>query len=285
MGGFESWAWAAPVGSEAVGHAWDVCISATRSRRVRFLPSTLRSIHKKSKTLENPLQGADGTPKSLGTSVPPSLSQDRRCPEEEPQEERPVKGPAGLSQPWGSPEPGPGLAREVGGCGQEGGKVENGVTGPRKPRWDFERISFPNMAADSRHTRLLAPAPELLPANVAGREADAEPWCQKLNQREEKLSRREREQQAEAQPLREDVNADPEVQLCSSWPEYKQLLRRRHLQAAQSRPRHLWGQPVTPLLSPSQADSPGTASPLPLAHGPWQLRNHKALNRAGSAYD
>ncbi|XP_027986398.2 tRNA-splicing endonuclease subunit Sen54 isoform X4 [Eptesicus fuscus] len=218
--------------------------------------SSSRSVNKKPKTLENALQGVDGTPESLGTSIPPSLNQDSRCPEEKPQESSPLKGPAGLSQPLGSLEPCPGLAREVVGCSQENGKVENGVKGTRKPRWNFEQISFPNMAADSRHTLLLAPAPELLPANVAGRETDAESWCQKLNQRKEKLSRREREQQAEAQHLREDVNADPEVQLCSSWQEYKQLLQRRHLQTAQSRPQHLWGQHVTPLLSPSQADSP-----------------------------
>ena len=41
----------------------------------------------------------------------------------------------------------------------------------------------------------------------------------------------------------------------------KQLLQRRHLQKTQSRPPHLWDQPVTPLLSPGQADSPGTTSP------------------------
>ncbi|XP_070250673.1 tRNA-splicing endonuclease subunit Sen54 [Myotis yumanensis] len=220
--------------------------------------SSSRSINKKPKILENPLQGVDGTPESLGTSVPPSHNQNSRCPEEKPQESSPVKGPAGLFQPLGSLEPCPGLAREVVGCSQESGKVENGVKGTRKPRWNFEQISFPNMAADSRHTLLLAPAPELLPANVAGRETDAESWCQKLNQRKEKLSRREREQQAEAQHLREDVNADPEVQRCSSWQEYKQLLQRRRLQTTQSRPQHLWDQPVTPLLSPSQADSPAT---------------------------
>ncbi|XP_006103494.1 tRNA-splicing endonuclease subunit Sen54 [Myotis lucifugus] len=202
--------------------------------------SSSRSINKKPKIPENPLQGVDGTPESLGTSVPPSHNQNSRCPKEKPQESS------------------PGLAREVVGCSQESGKVENGVKGTRKPRWNFEQISFPNMAADSRHTLLLAPAPELLPANVAGRETDAESWCLKLNQRKEKLSRREREQQAEAQHLREDVNADPEVQRCSSWQEYKQLLQRRRLQTTQSRPQHLWDQPVTPLLSPSQADSPAT---------------------------
>ncbi|KAF6300060.1 tRNA splicing endonuclease subunit 54 [Rhinolophus ferrumequinum] len=151
------------------------------------------------------------------------------------------------------------MAREGVGCSQESGKVENGVKGVCKPRWNFEQISFPNLASDGRHTLLLAPAPELLPANVAGRETDAESWCQKLNQRKEKLSRREREQQAEAQHFWEDINADAQVQRCSTWWEYKQLLQKRHLQKTQSRPPHLWDQTVTPLLSPSQADSPAAA--------------------------
>ncbi|XP_033703322.1 tRNA-splicing endonuclease subunit Sen54 isoform X3 [Tursiops truncatus] len=221
--------------------------------------SSSQSINKKPKALENPLQGVDGTPESLATSSPPPRNQNSRCPEEKSQESSPVKGPMGPFQLLGSLEPCPGLAREGVRCSQESGKMENGVKGACKPRWNFEQISFPNMASDSRHTLLLAPAPELLPANVAGRETDAESWCQKLNQRKEKLSRREREQQAEeAQRFREDVNSDPEVQRCSSWPEYKQLLQRRHLQKTQSRPPHLWDQPVTPLLSPGQADSPAT---------------------------
>ena len=242
-----------------------------------FLPTSLRSINKKAKALENPLQGVDETTESLTTSSPPPCNQNSRCPEEKPQESSPVKGPTGPSLLLGALEPWPGLANEGGGCSQQSGKVENGVKGVRKPRWNFEQISFPNMASDSRHTLLLAPAPELLPANVAGRETDAESWCQKLNQRKEKLSRREREQQAEAQRFREDVNADPEVQGCSSWQEYKQLLQRRRLQKSQSRPAHLWDQPVHPLLSPGQADSPGTPSPCHSPTGPWQLRHPNAL--------
>nr|KAF6417537.1 tRNA splicing endonuclease subunit 54 [Molossus molossus] len=131
-----------------------------------------------------------------------------------------------------------------------------------------------------------------LPANVAGRETDAESWCQKLNQRKEKLSRREREQQAEARHLREDVNADPEVQRCSSWQEYKQLLQRRHLQKTQSRPPHLWDQPVTPLLSPGQADSPATVfqhiSVLQTTHladgGAWLLEKSGGLEISFDVY-
>lgn len=248
-----------------------------------FLPVSLRSINKKPKALENPLQGVDGTPESLATSIPPSSNQNIRCPEEKPQESSPIKGPTGPFQLLGSLEPS--MAREGVGCSQESGKVENGVKGVCKPRWDFEQISFPNLASDGRHTLLLAPAPELLPANVAGRETDAESWCQKLNQRKEKLSRREREQQAEAQHFREDINADAQVQRCSSWWEYKQLLQKRHLQKTQSRPPHLWDQTVTPLLSPSQADSPGTLSLCHSPTGHWQLRNHKTLKGARIAQD
>nr|XP_035944628.1 tRNA-splicing endonuclease subunit Sen54 isoform X3 [Halichoerus grypus] len=234
------------------------CLADQNGKRKRRSSSS-RSINKKAKALENPPRGVNETPESLTTSSPPPCNEDSRCVEEKPQESSPVKGPVGPSQLLGSLEPWPDLANKGVGCSQESGKVENGVKGVCKPRWNFEQISFPNMASDSRHTLLLAPAPELLPANVAGRETDAESWCQKLNQRKEKLSRREREQRAEAQHFREDVNSDPEVQCCSSWQEYKQLLQRRHLQKRQSRPPHLWDQPVTPLLSPGQADSPATA--------------------------
>uniref|UniRef100_A0A8C0X915 tRNA-splicing endonuclease subunit Sen54 N-terminal domain-containing protein n=1 Tax=Castor canadensis TaxID=51338 RepID=A0A8C0X915_CASCN len=210
-----------------------------------------RSVNKKAKAPENSLP-----PWSLVPSSPPACDQNNQCPEEKYQESSPRKGPGGPFQPLESLDPCPSLPRKGVVCSQESDKVENGVKGACKPRWNFEQISFPNMASDSRHTFLPAPAPELLPANITGREIDAESWCQKLNQRKEKLSRRDREHQAEAQQFREDLNADPEVQRCSSWREYKELLQRRHLQKSPSCPPHLWSQPVTPLLSPSQANSP-----------------------------
>ncbi|CAO2646085.1 tRNA-splicing endonuclease subunit Sen54 [Lemmus lemmus] len=213
----------------------------------RFQP---RSVSKKAKALQNSLP-----PMSGAASSPPACDQSSQY-SEKPQESSPRKGSELSFQALGSSEPCPALAREDMECGQENDKIKNGAKGAPKPRWNFEQISFPNMASDSRHTLLPAPAPELLPANVIGRGTDAESWCQKLNQRKEKLSRRDRDQQAEVQQFREDVNADPEVQGCSSWREYKELLQRRQLQKSQPRPPHLWGQSVTPLLNPDKADSP-----------------------------
>lgn len=256
---------------------WDryVPVTVTRGKCAAFPPMSLRSVHKKAKALQNSLP-----PVSLSASSPPACDQNSQDPEK-PQESSPRKD-SGLSfQPLGSPEPCSALAREDVGCGQENDKIENGAKGAPKLRWNFEQISFPNMAPDSRHTLLPAPAPELLPANVIGRGTDAESWCQKLNQRKEKLSRRDRDQQAEAQQFREDVNADPEVRSCSGWREYKELLQRRQLQKSQPRPPHLWGQSVTPLLNPEKADSPGNQPSPAIPTGHWEQKDHKTLEKGG----
>lgn len=86
------------------------------------------------------------------------------------------RGKGRFFQPLGSLYPCSGLAREVVGCNQESGKVENGVKGAQQPHWNFEQI-FSIMATDSHHTLLLTLAPELLQANVAEQETDAESWC------------------------------------------------------------------------------------------------------------
>lgn len=236
---------------------WNIRVlgTVTRGKCAAFPPVSLRSVNKKPKALQNSLP-----PVSLAASSPPACDQSSQYPEEKPQDSSPGQGSELPLQFLGSSEPCSDLAREDVGCDRESDKIENGAKGTPKLRWNFEQIPFPNMASDSRHTLLPAPAPELLPANVIGRGTDAESWCQKLNQRREKLSRRDREQQAVVQQFREDVNADPEVQGCSSWREYKELLQRRQTQKSQPRPPHLWGQSVTPLLSPDKADCPGIPS-------------------------
>ncbi|XP_048221883.1 tRNA-splicing endonuclease subunit Sen54 [Perognathus longimembris pacificus] len=228
------------------------CLKDGTSKRKKSEESSW-FMNKKAKALENSVPAV-----SLAAASPPACNQKSQSLEEKPQEPISRKSPGSPFQSPGPPEPCLALAMEGMGCGQQRDKIKNGVKGACKPRWNFEQISFPNLASDSRHTLLSAPASELLPANVTGRETDAESWCQKLNQRKEKLSRREQEQQAEAHRFREDLNADPEVQRCSRWREYKELLQRRQLQKSQHCPPHLWGQPVTPLLSPSQAHSPAT---------------------------
>ncbi|XP_036614163.1 tRNA-splicing endonuclease subunit Sen54 isoform X1 [Trichosurus vulpecula] len=224
------------------------------------------STNKKPKVLENPLPEVIGTNESQATSSQCAPSQNSRSLEEKAQESSHVKDPGGSSWPPESPEQVPdqtehhGRTLKGGRESQDRATDDNGNNGACKPRWDFEKIAFPNMACDRPHTLLLAPAPELLPGNIAAREIDAASWCQKLNQRKEKLSRREREQQRGTTPFRSDVNADPEVQRCTSWRAYKELLQRRwQQQKTWNRHPNLWDQPVTPLLNPSQAVSPATA--------------------------
>ncbi|XP_001377652.1 tRNA-splicing endonuclease subunit Sen54 isoform X1 [Monodelphis domestica] len=226
--------------------------------------SSPRSADKKPKALENLPSGLDGAHESQATPIHSAPSQNSRCLEEKPQESGYVKGPGGCSQPLEFPEPVPSQTEHHERTLKEGGRSEaraaenDGNQRVSKPRWDFDQIAFPNMAHDHPHTLLLAPDPELLPGNVTAREIDAAPWCQLLNQRKEKLSRREREQQRGSAPFRSDVNADPEVQRCTSWREYKELLQRRWRQNTWNRPPNLWNQPVTPLLSPDQAASPAS---------------------------
>uniref|UniRef100_A0A8C2SKZ0 tRNA splicing endonuclease subunit 54 n=1 Tax=Coturnix japonica TaxID=93934 RepID=A0A8C2SKZ0_COTJA len=128
-------------------------------------------------------------------------------------------------------------------------------TGTRVPRWDFTTIFLPNVAPDQPCIHLPSPDSKLLPENVPGREVDAASWCRRINQKQEKLSQKEREQQEKGSKYKSSINADREVRCCINWQEYKALLRWRSQQKVWIRPPHLWDQAVTPLLQPEEATS------------------------------
>ncbi|KAM6050555.1 tRNA-splicing endonuclease subunit Sen54 [Chlamydotis macqueenii] len=135
-----------------------------------------------------------------------------------------------------------------------GGHKESS-TGTHAPHWDFTTIILPNVAPDQPCTYLPSPDSRLLPENVLGREVDAACWCTHINQKQEKLSRKEREQRERESRYKSSVNADQEVRRCSNWQEYKALLEQRSQQRIWRRPPHLWDQTVTPLLRPDEATS------------------------------
>lgn len=140
------------------------------------------------------------------------------------------------------------------------GDHEESSTGTHAPRWDFSTIILPNMAPDQLCTHLPTPDNGLLPENVPGREVNAAYWCARINQKQEKLSRKEREQRERESRYKTSVNADREVRRCSNWQEYKALLAQRSRQRVWRRPPHLWDQAVTPLLRPDEATSQGSGS-------------------------
>ncbi|KFU93396.1 tRNA-splicing endonuclease subunit Sen54, partial [Chaetura pelagica] len=125
----------------------------------------------------------------------------------------------------------------------------------RAPRWDFTTIILPNVAPDQPCTHLPSPDNGLLPENVPGREVNAACWCTRINQKQEKLSRKEREQRERERRYKSSINADREVRRCSNWQEYKDLLKQRSHKRVWKRPPHLWDQAVTPLLRPDEATS------------------------------
>ncbi|XP_061472146.1 tRNA-splicing endonuclease subunit Sen54 isoform X2 [Rhineura floridana] len=119
-------------------------------------------------------------------------------------------------------------------------------------RWDYTTIIFPNMGADCPHTLLAEPDKRLLPENVMAPEVDVACWCRKLNQKQERLTRKEREQLKWERRYKSSVNEDKEVQRCSTWQEYKALLKERREWQEWNCPAHLWEQAVTPLVKPNQ---------------------------------
>uniref|UniRef100_A0A8C5X6M9 tRNA splicing endonuclease subunit 54 n=1 Tax=Malurus cyaneus samueli TaxID=2593467 RepID=A0A8C5X6M9_9PASS len=136
------------------------------------------------------------------------------------------------------------------------GDHKESSTGTHAPRWDFTSITFPNVAPDQPCTHLPSPDNRLLPENVLAREVDAASWCTRINQKQEKLSRKERKQRERESRYKSSVNADQEVRRCSNWQEYKALLEQRRQQRVWKRPSHLWDQAVTPLLRPEEVTSP-----------------------------
>lgn len=145
-------------------------------------------------------------------------------------------------------------------CRSQAGDHKGNSTGTCAPHWDFTSIIFPNVAPDQPCTHLPSPDDRVLPENVPGREVDAACWCARINQKQEKLSRKERERQERESRYKSSVNADREVRRCSNWQEYKALLKQRSQQRVWKRPPHLWEQAVTPLLRPDEATSSGSGS-------------------------
>uniref|UniRef100_A0A6J0UJ77 tRNA-splicing endonuclease subunit Sen54 isoform X1 n=2 Tax=Pogona vitticeps TaxID=103695 RepID=A0A6J0UJ77_9SAUR len=122
----------------------------------------------------------------------------------------------------------------------------------RPSRWDFATIIFPNVGADCPHTLLPEPDKRLLPENVTAREVDAAHWRRRLNQKQDRLTRKEWEKLKWESKYKGSVNEDQEVRGCSSWQEYKALLEERRQRKERSCPAHLWEQAVTPLVKPGR---------------------------------
>ncbi|XP_039198873.1 tRNA-splicing endonuclease subunit Sen54 isoform X2 [Crotalus tigris] len=113
-------------------------------------------------------------------------------------------------------------------------------------KWNFTSIDFPNMGADCPQVFLPDPDKRLLPENVTARAIDASCWRRRLNQKQERMTRKEQEQLKWESRHKISVNEDAEVRLCTTWQEYKALLRER------SGRKDLCLETVTPLLKPSQ---------------------------------
>ncbi|NXH15924.1 SEN54 endonuclease, partial [Bucco capensis] len=172
---------------------------------------------------------------------------------EKPLSEQPKESDTGSREEESNPvPPATGQKNSLGPSRSQDEDHKESSTGTRAPRWDFTTIILPNMAPDQPCTYLPSPDSGLLPENVPGREVDAASWCARINQKQEKLSQKEREQQDWESRYKSSVNDDQEVRCCSNWQEYKALLEQRR---KQSRLPHLWDQAVTPLLRPDEATS------------------------------
>ncbi|XP_075759788.1 tRNA-splicing endonuclease subunit Sen54 isoform X2 [Pelodiscus sinensis] len=231
------------------------CKSTGKRHHKRKRSSSPRLQDKKQKVSGNPLE-APGTPEKASESCgdPKKPASGESCLSEKSKESDPASGEGQSSQVATdavqlSKSPSHSQAK----TGDQA--AGNSCSGTHPSRWDFTRIAFPNMASDCPHTFLSQPDETLLPENVAGREADATRWCKLVNQKREKLTRKEQAQQERESRYKSSVNADREVRRCSNWQEYKALLKQRSQHRAGRRPSHLWDQPVTPLVKPDQVAS------------------------------
>uniref|UniRef100_A0A2D4LNG3 Uncharacterized protein n=2 Tax=Micrurus spixii TaxID=129469 RepID=A0A2D4LNG3_9SAUR len=107
------------------------------------------------------------------------------------------------------------------------------------------------MGADGPQVFLPEPDKRLLPENVTARAIDASHWRKRLNQKQERLTRKEQEQLKWESRYKIGVNEDAQVRRCTTWQEYKALLRER------SGREDRCIQAVAPLVKPNQGLSTG----------------------------
>ncbi|XP_039937858.1 tRNA-splicing endonuclease subunit Sen54 isoform X4 [Hirundo rustica] len=227
------------------------CKSSGKHHRKRRRSSSPRLHEKKHKVYED-LPEAEGTSSKDGGDYEDSIPMD-----EKPLSVQPKESDAGSAEGESMPVPlDTGQKDSLSFSSRQAGDHKESSTGTHAPRWDFTTITFPNVASDQPCTHLPSPDNRLLPENVPGREVDAASWCTRINQKQEKLSRKERKQRERESRYKSSVNADQEVRCCSNWQEYKALLEQRRQQRVWKRPSHLWDQAVTPLLRPEEVTSP-----------------------------
>ncbi|XP_053231871.1 tRNA-splicing endonuclease subunit Sen54 isoform X1 [Podarcis raffonei] len=256
---------------------------------LRFHPSSVPTPYERQLNLDSHCQGTERSRSKRRRSSSPRLSQDKKPKDteksqecrESPQKTRryhesskhPTSDDSSKESTNGSdpktavvePAPSCSVPREAPARAQDDKKRcsktfrgDRSNVGPS--RWDYTTITFPNMGADCPQTLLAEPDKRLLPENITAREVDATRWRRKLNQKHERLTRKEREQLKWESRYKSSVNEDREVRLCSTWQEYKALLKERRRWEERNRPTHLWEQAVTPLVKPDQELS--TASVL-----------------------
>ncbi|NXO71683.1 SEN54 endonuclease, partial [Phainopepla nitens] len=224
------------------------CKSSGKHHRKRRRSSSPR-LHEKKHKVYDDLPEAEGTSSRDGDDGRDSVPVD-----EKPLSVQPKESDAGSAEGESTPVPlDTGQKDSLSFSSRQAGDQESST---HAPRWDFTTITFPNVASDQPCTQLPSPDSRLLPENVLGRELDAASWCTRINQKQEKLSRKERKQWERESRYKSSVNADQEVRRCSNWQEYKALLEQRRQQRVWKRPSHLWDQAVTPLLRPEEVTSP-----------------------------